>query len=329
MRTFILWTLRLLIAFGVVVVAVGVLITVRPDLAVSALQYADKAVAGSHSVLLQAVGIKLKGRSNGHSLAEVKQAVRYTQRLYSDGESIAAASRLITRDSGLELWNTPEGQWWAPAGDRDGLFGVLNEQRQDIYEHGSDYVLKDDVVLDVGAHVGIFTRRALRSGASFVIAVEPAPLTVECLRRNLAPEIGAGRVIVVPKGLMDKEGTMTMHVFHNWNSGMNSFAIEWEKGLPVVKLPVMTIDKLVAELKLSRLDFIKMDIEGAERDALAGAKGTLARFHPRLSIAAYHLPDDPKIITEIVLSAAKYKCATGTLKEWITQEIRPETLLFY
>jgi hypothetical protein len=47
-----------------------------------------------------------------------------------------------------------------------------------------------------------------------------------------------------------------------------------------VKAPLTTIDKLTAELKLERVDFIKMDIEGAEQRALMGAQQTLEKSPP-------------------------------------------------
>ena len=44
--------------------------------------------------------------------------------------------------------------------------------------------------------------------------------------------------------------------------------------------------------RVSKVDFIKMDIEGAEYDALAGAQDVLQRFRPRLAISLYHRPSD-------------------------------------
>ena len=53
-------------------------------------------------------------------------------------------------------------------------------------------------------------------------------------------------------------------------------------------LRATTIDRVIAELAPARLDFLKMDLEGAEAEALAGALATLRRYRPRLAIATYH-----------------------------------------
>jgi acetylornithine/succinyldiaminopimelate/putrescine aminotransferase len=52
-----------------------------------------------------------------------------------------------------------------------------------------------------------------------------------------------------------------------------------------------TIDQVVEDLDLSRVDFIKLDIEGAESQAILGAKQTLARFQPPVAIATEHTDD--------------------------------------
>jgi hypothetical protein len=59
----------------------------------------------------------------------------------------------------------------------------------------------------------------------------------------------------------------------------------------------------VNDLKLNKVDFIKMDIEGAEREALAGANGILVKYHPRLMIDSYHLPDDVVVLPKIIHQA--------------------------
>lgn len=51
------------------------------------------------------------------------------------------------------------------------------------------------------------------------------------------------------------------------------------------------------------MDFIKADIEGAERDMLTGAMETLRIHAPKLAICTYHLPDDPEILENIIRTA--------------------------
>ena len=70
-----------------------------------------------------------------------------------------------------------------------------------------------------------------------------------------------------------------------------------------VTVRAVTLDGLVDELKLDRVDFIKMDIEGAERHALAGASRLLAAYKPRLAICIYHAADDPDVVPRVVLAA--------------------------
>lgn len=55
---------------------------------------------------------------------------------------------------------------------------------------------------------------------------------------------------------------------------------------------ITTIDNYVLENNLPRVDFIKLDVEGAELETLRGAKRTIARYKPILAISAYHKPDD-------------------------------------
>jgi hypothetical protein len=65
-------------------------------------------------------------------------------------------------------------------------------------------------------------------------------------------------------------------------------------------------------LGLDRVDFVKMDIEGAERHALAGASEMIARHRPRMAICVYHLSDDPQVIPAAVLKAIRdYRILRG------------------
>jgi FkbM family methyltransferase len=203
----------------------------------------------------------------------------------------------------------------------------LAEQATKVYGEGRDGVQPRDVVLDCGANVGVFTREALADGARLVVAVEPAPENIECLRRNFPDEIGKGRVIVVSKGVWNKDDILPLRIDAG-NSARNSFVGSFGPALAEVKVPLVTIDELAAELKLERVDFIKLDIEGAEKQALAGAKNTLAKYHPRLAIAMEHLADDPVRIPQVLAAEAPdYRVICGDCVDEITH-IRPDVLYF-
>ena len=185
-----------------------------------------------------------------------------------------------------------------------------------------------DVVLDCGANVGVFTRVALDRGARIVVAIEPAPENLESLRRNFRQEIADGRVIVYPKGVWDKDDVLTLRR-DPANTAADSFVILKDKNESSIQVPLTTIDTLVAELKLDRVDYIKMDIEGAETNALAGARATLAKSHPRISVSSYHLPTDPQRIPEVVRQAwPEVRMEVGPCAETPDGRVRPDVLYF-
>ena len=244
-------------------------------------------------------------------------------------DEILHASKLIEKDpAGFHLWNTPRGRWWIPQGDDFVLPFNLAEQQRQIYGTGEQQVKSGDIVLDCGANVGVFTRVALDRGARTVVAIEPAPENLESLRRNFPREIADGRVIVYPKGVWDKDDVLTLRRDPS-NTAADSFVMLKEKNEASIQVPLTTIDKLVAELKLERVDYIKMDIEGAETNALAGARATLAQYHPRLSLASYHIPTDAQRIPETVRQAwPEASMEVGPCAETPDGHVRPDVLYF-
>lgn len=256
-----------------------------------------------------------------HSFDTLSQRVAIQQKLDRD-------KRLIESDpAGFHLWDTPRGRFWIPARNDDTLTDNLAEQATKLYGEGQDGVRPGDVVLDAGANVGVYTREALAAGAKLVVSIEPAPENVECLRRNFAREISQGRVIVVPKGVWNREDVLMLREDAG-NSARDSFVGSFGPAVRQVAVPLTTIDQLMADLKLERADFIKMDIEGAEKQALEGARNTLAKCHPRMAIAMEHLADDPVRIPQVVMAEwPGYRLNCGACIDEITK-VRPDVLFF-
>jgi FkbM family methyltransferase len=245
----------------------------------------------------------LSGRSKGCSFSQSIAADRFLNEQLETARGLAIDSKLLARGQGLEQWQTPMGTYWIPEGSSNAVFYDLSEQHRKIYGTGERGVRDGDVALDCGANVGVYTREALERGARLVVAIEPAPENVEVLRRNFAPEIAAGRVIVYPKGVWDKEDVLKLQVDPH-NSARDTFLGHIAgPGVHSIGVPLTTIDKLVAELNLPRVDFIKMDIEGAEPKAVAGAFHTIAQYHPRMALCLYHTPSDPVEVPAAVARA--------------------------
>ena len=241
---------------------------------------------------------------------------------------ILTASSLVREENGLELWDTPKGRFWIPKGNRYVLPFNLAEMERRVYGSGEHFIHPGDIVLDCGASDGDFTRVALAAGAAKVISIEVSPPAIECLRRNLAEEISGGRVVVYPKGVWDHNDTLTLNI-DDTNFAANSVVMKPASSRPTVQVPLTTIDEIVRELNLPRVDFIKMDVEGAETRALNGARETLLKFRPRLAITAEHKPEDEFAIPDTVRKIRPdYHTECGPCLE-SQGRIRADVLYFY
>ena len=205
----------------------------------------------------------------------------------------------LARDTGEGLcpilWSTPLGDIRGGLDDRPALELMVREQLIDrIYHNSSVAVTPGDVVIDVGGHLGTFTRFALDRGARQVIVFEPEPRNVACFELAFEEEIRAGKVV-----LIDAAAWRSVGVLHFRGQGSTGQVNEGGE----IEVRAVTIDEVVEDLALDRVDFIKMDIEGAELDALVGAQRTLRRFGPQMALSIYHNAEHPREIPRLALAA--------------------------
>ncbi len=96
-----------------------------------------------------------------------------------------------------------------------------------------------------------------------------------------------------------------------------------------IEVAAVTLDEILPQLGLSRIDYLKMDIEGAERHALTGAMKTLSRDRPRLMLESYHLPDDPVVLPAILTRAhSGYTAECGPCEMGPSQMWRPHVIYY-
>jgi FkbM family methyltransferase len=133
---------------------------------------------------------------------------------------------------------------------------------------------KGDVVVDVGAHIGTFTIRASKmvGDAGKVIAIEPEPQNIALLKRNVEAN-ALQNVVIVPEGIWSSKGKQKFYLSpETWG---HSYLSQIAKSTEYNEIEMDTLDCVLSELNLNKVDFIKMDIEGAEIEALKGMEQTL------------------------------------------------------
>jgi FkbM family methyltransferase len=207
------------------------------------------------------------------------------------------------------LWHTNLGEFWGRVRDDELLPFLMFEHLHDsAYQEPPVVVRAGDVVLDAGAHLGTFSRLALERGARLVIAFEPEPTNCACFKRTFHREIAEGQVILIEAALWDSPGTLDFAPPEPGNSGTGSTAL----GGGSLKVRATTVDAEIARLG-TRVDFIKMDTEGAEPHIIRGARATITRFRPRMAISTEHTLEDWVLIPSTVLSVKRdYHMKPGT-----------------
>ena len=237
---------------------------------------------------LGAIRLKLSGRAPLCAWDRVFTMEESVERLTALRHSLGASIVVQDHDPqlGIDKFSSPTRSFWIKQSGTamDGSSLLLYLLAEHVWMHEmspNDGPQAGDVVIDCGAHVGTFVDDALSRGVSKVIAIEPDPIHIECLRRNFPEEIADGRVVLIPKGVWSEPGTMQLTLATE-NSGMNSLARSVDG--QAMEVPVTTIDQIVADLGLEQVNYLKMDIEGAEKHALTGARDTVSRFRPRLML---------------------------------------------
>lgn len=208
---------------------------------------------------------------------------------------------------GLTEYLTPLGKFWAPATDHKPLADTTLEILSGVYQYGKAVIRPGDTVFDMGCNLGTFTRQALDLGAGRVIAFEPQPVHQRCIRKTFAKEIAAGQVTVVEQPLWSEKKTVHF-------AGTSLVGHIADEGIP---METVTLDEVVEELKLPSVDFLKADIEGAERHALMGAGDTIRRCRPRIAFCVYHYPDDPEVIGNILRGYQNYTMAFESSERYV------------
>lgn len=160
------------------------------------------------------------------------------------------------------------------------FFGVYEPVE---FSYFQSVIHNGDTVIDAGANVGAYSLPIAKSfnGSVTVHAFEPIPNTFEKLVRNARESKISNGLILNKKALWNKNEILSFHLSKEHKNNIGSFtAGTVSQSLVEVKCETTTLDDYVEQNKIHKVDVIKMDIEGAEKFALEGAKETLKKFKP-------------------------------------------------
>ena len=180
-------------------------------------------------------------------------------------------------------------------GDYYRLFG-----KEGPYEVEEVSLNEKDFVIDAGANMGVFSVYAASRGVAKVYAFEPVKQLFSILSKNITVNNYQDQIEIIPIGLSNRNGLQTISFSED---ALDGASLVFHEQQLTEAVPCMTLDDWVKENNIPRIDFIKADIEGAERYLLSGAQETLKKFKPRLAICTYHLPDDPQVLERLIKEA--------------------------
>lgn len=186
------------------------------------------------------------------------------------------------------------------------LYGDLfyNRRPGELYEEEILYSaldLRDRVVIEAGAHIGLYSMYFGRNvGSGRVLAFEPGRTNFMFLSRNISTN-RLQRVVPINAGLSNEVGSQKL-LSKRFNTQKGTFKSDKQSLMrathePLIEsmIPVTTIDAAVDEHRLDRVDFIKVDTEGYEPFVVEGMVRTLDRFDPFVYFEIHGLTPEQRL----------------------------------
>lgn len=148
-----------------------------------------------------------------------------------------------------------------------------------------------ETVIDVGANVGAYTLLAAKlvGENGRVVALEPEPINFNLLKRNIEIN-GFKNVILLQLAAWNKDGSAVMEIRRNIADHTLSPQFGSTEALFQMEVQTARIDSLTRKIGIRKVDWLKVDVEGAEYEVLMGCRNLLASSRAHVLIEV-HLPE--------------------------------------
>ncbi len=144
----------------------------------------------------------------------------------------------------------------------------------------AEAISEAEVVVDAGGHIGVFALWAARrvGPRGRVLVCEPSPNNLDLLRKKI--KMGRlAQITLFDCALGEQEGEAELYVAHRSSDNSLADTLMPTAGRKAVRVAMRKLDSIVAREKLSRIDHLKIDVEGAELMVLRGAQSCLGITH--------------------------------------------------
>lgn len=141
-------------------------------------------------------------------------------------------------------------------------------------------IKRDDVVFDIGTNIGYVALRCAKVAThGKVFGFEPSSYNFgKCIANIDLNETKNLKVLNLALG--DVDGFLNLQTISTYNRGMNRISTDGAENSE--RILINTLDQIVAELNVTKVDFLKIDVEGYEMHVLLGAAKTISTFRPKI-----------------------------------------------
>jgi FkbM family methyltransferase len=194
------------------------------------------------------------------------------------------------------LFRLPFGAWFLAGNSHVDAALLTSEFESAEVNFVQKYLKPGMIALDIGAHHGLYTLLASKKvgPGGKVVAFEPSPRERKQLSRNVRLN-SCRNVRIQPIALGSKRSQTDLYLVEGGEDGCNSLrppVVDSETRR--VRVDVYPFDEVAPQLGLTRVDFVKLDVEGAELDVLKGAPGLLrSPSRPVLLVEVYDIRTQP------------------------------------
>lgn len=170
-------------------------------------------------------------------------------------------------------------------------YGVQNRKKHLDFKTG-------DVIIEIGAYIGYYSMRAadVINKSGHVVAIEAIPANFNLLKKNIKTNVYTN-ITAVSKAAWHSKDTIIFQRHHRQRASAKGNIVKTLEELPV---SCNSLDNILKDLKITKVNFVRIQVNGAEMEVLKGMTKTLEQS-PKLLIAAIYNKDGHPISEDITV----------------------------